>query len=51
MKKYVSPIIRFNQVSHSHEIIATSLLIWDEEANPEDPILAPKRDKDWEDWE
>lgn len=51
MKKFVYPIIRFNKVAHSHEVIATSLQIWDgTEADPDDPILSKKRDDDWENW-
>lgn len=51
MKKFISPVIRFSMVSHCHEVITSSLQIWDESANPEGPVLSSKRDKDWEEWD
>lgn len=52
MKRYTAPVVRFNNVSHKHEIIATSLQIWDEvEADPDEPILIRKRDQDWDAWD
>lgn len=50
MKKYASPIIRINLVSHVHEIISSSLKTWEEDADPDIEVLAPKRDQDWENW-
>lgn len=51
MKKYISPIIKFNQLTRHHEIIVTSLQKWDDiEADPDAPVLAPRRDSDWENW-
>lgn len=51
MKKYSSPTIKFNKLSRHHEIIVTSLQTWDDpEANPDEPVLVPRRDSDWENW-
>lgn len=52
MKKYyISPIIRFNQLTHHHEIIVTSLQKWDDiEADQDEKVLAPNRDSDWDNW-
>ena len=51
MKIYIKPSIRFNQV-RSCDLITTSdpQLIDDTGADPDSPVLAPKRDKDWENW-
>ena len=51
MKIYIKPSIRFNQV-RSCDLITTSdpQVIDDTSADPESPVLAPKRDKDWENW-
>lgn len=52
MKKYIAPSVRINYVSHKHEIVTTSLQIWEDiDANPEEPILIKRRDQDWENWE
>lgn len=51
MKRYFKPSIRFNQV-RSYDLITTSdpQIIDDSGADPDSPVLAPKRDKDWENW-
>jgi len=51
MKKYIKPRIHFNQV-RSIELITTSdpQIIDGTGADPDSPVLAPKRDKDWENW-
>ena len=51
MKIYFKPYIHFNQV-RSCDLITTSdpQLIEDPDADPESPTLAPKRDKDWDNW-
>ena len=51
MKKYIKPCIRFNQV-HSCDLITTSdpQIIDDPGADPESPVLAPNRDRDWDNW-
>ena len=51
MKIYIKPSIRFNQV-RSIELITTSdpQIIDGTGADPDSPVLAPKRDKDWENW-
>jgi len=51
MKKYSKPSIRFNHV-RSCDVIITSdpQIIDDGSADPDSPVLAPNRGRDWEDW-
>ena len=51
MKRYFKPSIRFNQV-RSCDLITTSdpQIIDDPGADPDTPVLAPERDKDWANW-
>ncbi len=51
MKRYIKPSIRYNQV-RSCDLISTSdpQIIDDTNADPNIPVLAPERDKDWENW-
>lgn len=51
MKKYIAPMVKINSVSHVHEVICSSPQVWPgSEADPDSPVLAPKRDKDWDDF-
>ncbi len=51
MKRYIKPCIRFNQVRSSDLIVTSDPQIIDDiGADPETPVLAPKRGKDWENW-
>ena len=51
MKKYIKPSIHFNQVC-SYDLITTSdpQIIDGAGADPDSPVLAPERDKDWANW-
>ncbi len=50
MKQYIKPSIRFNKV-RSCDVIATSdPQLYDSNADPNAPVLAPERDSDWDNW-
>ncbi len=51
MKRYTKPSLRFNQVRPCNVITTSEPQVYDDpNADPNNPVLAPQRGKDWEDW-
>lgn len=50
MKKYIVPTLQFRKV-HVSDVITTSTPgINGQDANPNEPAMAPKKGKDWQNW-
>ena len=50
MKKYTPPVIKFRDVTSRNIITSSELIIEDNYASKDFPILIRQRDKDWEEW-